>query len=149
MPSSDPLYHKPALVFGPLENLSEEDRFLMLEFYNRITEIFEEIFRVRGLVIAERMDPNSMDAFIREQLDKKTSILVFAVTAPLWGCGTIVEIAHRNDVPIIILKHASQGGSALLLGNPSVLITLEFNNFDDGIYQLRRFLQSVVNAESY
>lgn len=146
----DPLYRKPALVFGPLEHLTDEDQHATLRFYNQLADVFAKQFQVRGHVVTDRMDPKTMDATIRDLFrNKNTSILVLAITAPLWGDGVIAEIAHRNDVDIVVLKHTKQKTASLLLGNPSVVKVLSFNNFDDGIHRLQQFLHAHTSAESF
>lgn len=158
MGSKDPLFKLPAFVSGPLTDLPNDDHEIVRRFYSKIGDACEEILGIRAFVPHERYDPRAgdrmtpreVDRVLRERINRRaTSILIVAAVAPSWGGGIEVEMAHQNDVPVVILKNKTQKLSRLLLGNPAILMTLEYNSLEDALYELKRFLQALVNAESF
>ena len=71
-----------------------------------------------------------------------TSDLVIAcVDYPSLGVGQELEIARENGVPVILLCKKDYPLSRMARGSPGVTKEIRYEDFDDALHQVSRFLE--------
>ncbi|SRR3990167_10940707 len=146
------MLQKVAYVCGPLTELSAELAQVAKTFYERIGDACQEITGVRAFVPHEHFDPlkhpnftpREVDEAERNQVCKKTSVLIVAPIAPSWGGGIEVEMANQSNVPVIIICKKDKRISRLLKGNPAVKLIIEYSTQDQAILRLKRGIESLM-----
>ena len=131
-------------ICGPLTELTPQIREAVKEFYTRLADLCERILGVRAFVPHEHYDPITHAHFTPQDVDqaerhlvcKETSLLIVVAIEPTWGGGIEVEMAHRSDVPVIIVQPSYKTVSRLLRGNPAVRHIIEYSDFHDAECQL-------------
>jgi len=104
--------------------------------YTRIADICGEELGERGYCPHEHSDPHAHEtltpaevyAIDARQVGEFCNLLIVVAIAPSWGGGMEVEIAHQNQVPILILKPKNKKVSRCMLGNPSVREVIEYSD---------------------
>lgn len=149
---------KSAYICGPLTELSPKRQIRIKDFYKAIADLFEAGTGVRAFVPHEHYDPvkhanytpGEVDAAEREQVCHNTSLLVVVAIAPSWGGGIEVEMANRNNVPVVILctrkKLKARKISRLLRGNPAVVQIITYDSQVRAIKKLRMELPKLMCA---
>lgn len=146
-------------VCGPLTDLPPEQQIAVKRFYQRIADLCYAIFGERAFVPHEHYDPvkharftpRQVDAAERRQVGERTSCLVAVPVAPSWGGGIEVEIAHHEEVPVVLLceaaKLAARKISRLLRGNPAVIAEISYATEEDALRQLKPVLADLKLAD--
>jgi len=132
-------------ICGPLTELSIEIQESAKSFYVRVADVCKQVMGKRAFVPHERYDPikhpdfspAEIDTVERKQVCEKTSLLIVVAIAPSWGGGIEVEMAHRSNVPVLILCKKGKKTSRLLRGNPAVVGIIYYSSFGDALRQLR------------
>ena len=150
------LKRKPVYVCGPLTELSPEKQGQAKKFYEDIADLCEKITGTRAFVPHEHYDPvkhanftpSEVDAAEREQVSKRTSLLIVVAISPSWGGGIEVEMANRSNIPVIVLcerkKLEKRKISRLLRGNPAVKEIISYDNRAEAIRNIRTELLAVL-----
>jgi len=150
------LKEKPIYICGPLTELPNEKQGQAKVFYEKISELCQDVTGLRGFLPHEHYDPvkhanftpSAVDAAERNQVSEKTSILLVVAIAPSWGGGIEVEIANRNNIPVIILcekeKLENRKISRLLRGNPAVKVIIPYDTEEDALKKLRAELTTIL-----
>lgn len=137
---------KTAYICGPLTELLDWQISSTKAFYAQIAEAYKRVTGVRAFVPHEHCDPQmhsnlscaEVDAIEREQVQKKTNILVVVAIAPSWGGGIEVEMAHQANVPVIVIHRYDKKISRLLRGNPAVKCVFSYEHTGHAICFLER-----------
>jgi hypothetical protein len=123
---------------------------------SKTADVCAEVLGVRGFAPHEHNDPvhvpdktpMQVDAQERPQVGQKTSVLIVFTNAPSWGGGIEVEIAHQNNVPVVLLRQMINGTprkvSRLLLGNPAVREIVDYTTYVELFDKLRVVLPRIV-----
>ena len=140
---------KSAYICGPLTELPIEDQARVKAFYAAIADVIKEVIGVRAFVPHEHFDPirhanftpGDVDFAERAQVCRKTTFLVVVAIEPTWGGGIEVEMAYRSGVPVLLLcpkiKLEARRISRLLRGNPAIVSTIAYNDYEHALAQLR------------
>jgi len=132
---------KTAYICGPLTDLLVCEQKTIKGFYARIADACKRATGLRAFVPHEHCDPiksahltpEQVDRIEREQVCKKTSILIAVVVAPSWGSGIEVEMARQSNVPVIVVAPEEKKVSRLLLGNKSVVKVIYYKDMVQAI----------------
>jgi hypothetical protein len=135
---------KTAYICGPLTELLPDEQAVIKALYVRIADAHEEYFGNRAFVPHEHYDPTLHANFLPEDVDKaernqvckKTSVLVVVAIAPSWGGGIEVEMANHSNVPAILFYPKGKKVSRLLKGNPAIREIIEYTNEHTAIWGL-------------
>ncbi len=139
---------KIAYICGPLTEIPKNQQRSVKKFYEEIADVVEKVTEKRAFVPHEHYDPikhahfspSEVDAAERWQVCIQTSILIVVAIAPSWGGGIEVEMAHRSDVPVILLYEKGKRVSRLLKGNPAIKRIIEYENEKDALEKLEKYI---------
>ncbi|SRR5258706_6380668 len=141
-------------VCGPLTELSSDEQKSVKDFYQHIADVCEKTIGARAFVPHEHYDPIKHASYTPQDVDKAerhqvcnlTSVLIVVAIAPSWGGGIEVEMANKNNVPVIVLcekdKLENRKISRLLRGNPAVKDIISYTNEDEGLEKLQSSLKN-------
>lgn len=116
-------------------------------FYEAIGSLCEEI-GFQAYVPHLNTDPiNNPDVTPRQvfEVDKhqvSTSDLVIAYLGyPSFGAGMELAYAETNSIPVILVYEKGKYVSRFPRGIPTVVSEIQFNDYEDALIQLKRFLE--------
>jgi len=128
-------------ICGPLSELSPDDGKQTRALYELLADVCADVLGKRAFVPHEHFDPIKHASFTpadvdeaeRKQVCEQTNLLIVVAVAPSWGGGIEVEMAHRSEVPIVILRPQGKRVSRLLLGNPAVTQVIDYSPDDPAL----------------
>lgn len=142
-------------VCGALTELPKRRQEELKNFYSKIADVCGEVLGVRAFVPHEHYDPiknasytpEDVDRAERRQVCELTNLLIVATIAPSWGGGIEVEMAHRNNVPIILLcqkrKFEQRKISRLLRGSPAVRGIILYRTKEEALRELEEAINDL------
>lgn len=74
---------------------------------------------------------------------EKSNLMIAYVGEPSPGTGQELEYAHEHNIPAYLLYAKNDNVSRMIMGNPTVVGTIEFTDFDDALNQLDIVLQHI------
>lgn len=142
---------KIAYICGPWTNLEPWQQSQARKFYERIAAAYSSVTGKRSFLPHEQyssevyfnVTAREIDAIERNQIQKKTSVLIAVTLAPSWGGGIEVEMANQANVPVIILHKGDQKVSRLLRGNPAVKLVIPYKAEDQAITMLTEYFKKL------
>jgi nucleoside 2-deoxyribosyltransferase len=74
---------------------------------------------------------------------EKSNLMIAYVGEPSPGTGQELEYAHEHNIPAYLIFAKTDHVSRMIIGNPTVLGTIEYTDSDDALNQLDVLLQSI------
>ena len=138
-------------VSGPLTGVPNV--LVLKKFYEKIAQICLDL-KMTAYLPHLKSDPIKHANIPPEDVYKMDShqviiadLIIAYIGVPSLGVGAELEIAHYNNIPIILLYEAGDKPvSRMARGNPAVINQIVFIDFDDAIIKLEIALRDFKKA---
>jgi 2'-deoxynucleoside 5'-phosphate N-hydrolase len=74
---------------------------------------------------------------------ENSNLMIAYVGEPSPGTGQELEYAHEHNIPAYLMYAKSDQVSRMILGNPTVVESIVFTDFEDALNQLDELLQKL------
>lgn len=141
------IFKKVPYICGPIRELDEKSKAQIFDFYEKIAIMCKDAIGAAPFVPHMLFNPNSdfspqeIDKVERDQVCQRTSLLIVVAVAPSWGGGIEIEMSHQSNVPVVILRPNGKDLSRLMRGNPAVRKIIDFDNHQDAIDKLEKWIK--------